>query len=220
MAEDALEILKRVPELKEIAGTYKEMCEEDRKTLRDTLKTLVEEIRKRPQATIPDLEIEKMRSAIRSTRAAAPDMSGQAESFANKVAGYLCPAMEEAAQKAVSGKKFPVMVEHVMKGELWTYASEAARKHIVILYAVISILVAGLTTTGIIYFNSWVHWGYRLERVCEDRRQDNSHLKGREDVFQVARQQFKASKEEREAFKNAVRMQEVRLEGLPPVPVE
>lgn len=220
MAEDALEILQRVPELKEIAETYKEMCEEDRETLRETLQILLKKLEERPAAYLPDEVYDRMAHTISHTKMAAPDMSNQAESFANKVADYLRPAMEEAAHNAVSGKKFPVVVEHVMKGELWTYASEAARKHIIILYAVIGILVAGFTTAGIVYFNSWVHWGYRLERVCEDSRQDNPHLKGREDVFLVARQQFKAGKEEKEKFKQIVRECEVELEGLPPVPVE
>ena len=177
MAEDALEILQRVPELKEIAETYKEMCEEDRKTLRDTLKTLVEEIRKRPQATIPDSEIEKMKSAIRSARAAAPDMSGQAESFANKVAALLDNKIGNVLEKKAESVVGTIKVEHTHNhwNRLGQFASsETSEKWITGLAWTVVILLAALVIihlriTGVITW-SWhdMFWD-GLQKVHPER---------------------------------------------------
>ena len=214
MAEDALELLQRIPELKEIAETYKEMCEEDRRTIHETLQILLDKLDVQPAAYLPEEEYDRLVDTISHTRMGAPDLSSQAQSFAQQVAGYIEPAMKEAAQNAIAGKKFPVLVEHVTKGELWTYASKAARKHIIILYWVIAFLITGLTAAGVVYFNSWVYWGYRMEKVCKDSRQDNPNFKGREDSFQLAREHFNAGKEEKELFKNIIRQEEIRLDGL------
>ena len=88
--KSALEILQEVPELKEIAETYKEMAEEERNTLRETLATLIEEIRKRPEAHFSDTEIARAVNSI-NAQLKAPDITStqvdnMAQTIANKTA--------------------------------------------------------------------------------------------------------------------------------------
>jgi len=185
------------------------------KTLNDkTVEKVTDALKDRPAAYVPDTELRK----IGNIRLAAPDLTEQAEPFASKVATYLGPSVQKAVDNYLENKKFKLTHEHVTMGQMWQYAEDAAKKRIIILSIAVGVLIAGLTGAGIAYFNSWVHWGYRLEKVCNDSRQTNKNLKDRQDIFDFARRQFKKGKQEREDFKKAVRDIEEELNQLPPVP--
>ena len=213
--QNALEILKQVPELKGICDIYKEMNKESQEVLRESLATLLEEIKKRPQAVIPDTEIERIKSVISTTRVAAPDMSGQAETFASKIATYMGPAVQKALDNYLENKQFKLTHEHVTMGQLWRYAEDAAKKRVIILSIVTGLLIAGLVGAGMAYFNSWVYWGFRLEKVCNDPRQTDKDLKGRKIIFDLARKEFKNGK--KDDFKDFIRYTEEDLKKLPPM---
>ena len=105
MEDDIIELLKQVPEMKKVAETFKETSEADRQTLRESLKTLVDEIHKRPAAYIPETEINKIRVAISNSVARAPDMSGQVDRIANDIA-------RRAASILANDTEIKVGVEH------------------------------------------------------------------------------------------------------------
>ena len=187
------------------------------KTLNDkTVEKVTDAVKERPAAYVPESELRK----IGNIRLAAPDLTEQAESFASKVATYMGPAVEKALNNYLENKKFKLLHEHVTKGQLWQYAEDAAKKRIKILSIIVGVLITGLTGAGIVYFNSWIHWGYRLEKICKDPRQTNKNLKDRQDIFDLARRQFKKGEQEKENFKNAIRDKEEELNLLPPVTLE
>lgn len=215
MAEDALEILKRVPELKDISETYKEMCEEDRKTLRETLKTLVEEIHKRPQAIIPESEYAKLRQAISTTKAAAPDMSEETDRIAKDVATKTAALLAQGIKQEVKHVHEHKHTHYNMMGQF--ASSETNRKVMRTLVLIIVTLVLGISTAGFFYFNSWVHWGYRLEKVWQSPRHNNEKMKDRTDAFALSRKAFKEGGAAEENFKHTVKDLEIWLDEQPPL---
>jgi|GEM_PF-3823659 len=213
------ELLNAIPELRQIAETYREISEEDRATIRDTLKQLLQAINNRPLATIPNEEIEKLRRAIKeticSTEMKAPDMIPQAQLFAREVALYLRDNIEIAAAEAMRGKKFPMVVEHVMSHELWRYCEPTVKRWLLILSVLAVISIGGLTTIGFKYFGGWVYWGKRLENVCTDSRQTDEFLKTLENCYDYTRREFMSCDEEKESLKADIRAYEKELSQKP-----
>ena len=190
---------------KDAAETYK--------TLNDkTVEKVAEALKERPAAYVPDEELKK----IGSVQLTAPNLTDQAESLASKVATFLGPAVQKAVDNYLKNKKFRLTHEHVTMGQLWQYAEEAAKKRIIILSIIVGILIAVLTGAGIVYFDSWVYWGYRFERVCNDPQQTEKVLKDRQDIFDLARRQFKKGKQGKEDFKKGVKDVEKMLRELSP----
>ena len=208
-------IIKSEQEAKDFKSggqSYKEAADTYRAINDKTIEKVADSLKERPAAYIPESELRK----IGNIRLQAPNLSGQAKSFATEVATYLGPAVQEAVDKYLENKKFKVAHEHyhTTMGQLWQYAEEASRKKIKSLLIILAILVVGLTIAGFAYFDSWVYWGYRLENVCKDTRQTKESFKNITDIFDRVKQGFEQGEESKERIKGIIRKEEDRLNGL------
>ncbi len=207
--ENIINLVQQVQELIQTIETYKETAEKSQEIIQRAMKSLSVEIQKRPQAEFSESEIKKIKEAISSTRMAAPDLIDQAEKFSEITA-------EKTAERLSNRVVVHVKQEHTHNHNHFSMigqfaSNETNRRVMRILVSFIIILSLMIGGGFYAYMTSWVHWGYRLERVCQDPRQNIEKLKGRTDAFIISRNAFKKGKKEREEFKHIVRINEQEL---------
>ena len=88
--EILIEALGQIPELVEAAKTYKASNEK-------TISTMSMAIKKRPEAEIPQKEVEKVTNAVKATPCALPDT----DDFLKAIAGMMRPIIHQEVKEAV-----------------------------------------------------------------------------------------------------------------------
>ena len=88
--EILIEALGQIPELVEAAKTYKASNEK-------TISTMSMAIKKRPEAEIPQKEVEKVTDAVKATPCALPDT----DDFLKAIAGMMRPIIHQEVKEAV-----------------------------------------------------------------------------------------------------------------------
>lgn len=158
--EILIEALGQVPELVEAAKTYKESNEK-------TISTMSTAIKKRPEAVIPQNEVEKVTNAVKATPCALPDT----EDFLKAIAGVMRPVIQQEVKNAIDTTKIVLQHEHTHRHHslsgFWDMVDEAAKKWIIGL-SILVVVSLGIIAYGIHYMrNSELFLGQRCLEIYE-----------------------------------------------------
>ena len=99
--EILIEALGQIPELVEAAKTYKASNEK-------TISTMSMAIKKRPEAEIPQKEVEKVTNAVKATPCALPDT----DDFLKVIAGMMRPIIHQEVKEAAGATKIKIQHDH------------------------------------------------------------------------------------------------------------
>ena len=147
--KDIVEALEKAPELVKAAETFKE-------TSGHIISSFANAIKKRPQAEIPESELQK----ISQTPCAPPDVDSFSKALVQKVAGDIGSTIKEKVDEALEGATVKVQHTHsyCIEKDLKEFAdirlwnrSIAFGLTSVVLAAIIAIIV-------IVHFNSEAYW--------------------------------------------------------------
>lgn len=152
--EILIEALGQIPELVEAAKTYKASNEK-------TISTMSMAIKKRPEAEIPQKEVEKVTDAVKATPCALPDT----DDFLKAIAALLRPIIHQEVKEAVGATKIKIQHEH--RHDHYSYSAsfdminDTAKKWIIVLGISVVVLL-GIIAYGIHYMrNSELFLGKR-----------------------------------------------------------
>ena len=122
--EILIEALGQIPELVEAAKTYKASNEK-------TISTMSMAIKKRPEAEIPQKEVEKVTDAVKATPCALPDT----DDFLKAIAGMMRPIIHQEVKEAVGATKIKIQHEHrhdhYSYSASWSMVKDTAKKWII-----------------------------------------------------------------------------------------
>ena len=154
--KDIVEALEKAPELVKAAETFKE-------TSGHIVSSLADAVKKRPQAEIPESELQK----ISETPCAPPDMDSFSKALAQKIAGGIGTLIQDKVNEAL--KNATVSVQHTH-----SYCIERDLKEIAdirlwnrsIAFGLTSVVLAAiLAIIAIAYYNSETYWGKQYYKV-------------------------------------------------------
>lgn len=145
-----------MPGLVEAAKTFKEISGH-------ILSSVADAIKKRPQAEIPDSELQK----IAATPCAPPEMDSFVKEFAYKVAVAIGPIIKDKVNEAL--KDATVTVQHThsycFERDLKEVADTRLRKRCIAFGLTSLVLASIITIIGIAHFNSETYWGRQFNKV-------------------------------------------------------
>ena len=159
-SEILIEALGQVPDLVEAAKTYKASNEK-------TITTMATAIKERPEAVIPQTEVEKVTEAVKVTPCALPDT----EKFVNKIANIIRPIIQQEIKDAIGVTKFTLKHEHKhthhsLSG-FWNIVNDVAKKWIIVL-AISTLILAATLITGVVHLvNSEMYLGKKYMEIYE-----------------------------------------------------
>lgn len=158
--EILIEALGLVPDLVEAAKTYKESNEK-------TITTMATAIKKRPEAVIPQAEVNKVTEAVKATPCALPDT----EKLVNKIANIIRPIIIQEVKEAVGATKINLKHEHTHNHysytASWSMVKGAAKKWIIGL-AMSTLVLAATLITGIVHLtNSEMYLGKKYMELYD-----------------------------------------------------
>ena len=141
--EILIEALGQIPELVEAAKTYKASNEK-------TISTMSMAIKKRPEAEIPQKEVDKVTDAVKATPCALPDT----DDFLKAIVGLMRPIIHQEVKEAVGATKIKVQHEHrhdhYSYSASWSMVKDTAKKWIIGL-AMSNLILAATLVTGLVH---------------------------------------------------------------------
>ena len=158
--EILIEALGQIPELVEAAKTYKESNEKIVSTMSTAIKT-------RPEAVIPQNEVEKVTDAVKATPCALPDT----DDFLKAIAGLMRPIIQHEVKEAVGATKIKIQHEH--RHDHYSYSAsfdminDTAKKWIIGL-AISTLMLTATLITGIVHLmNSEMYLGKKYMEMYD-----------------------------------------------------
>lgn len=158
--EILIEALGQIPELVEAAKTYKASNEK-------TISTMSMAIKKRPEAEIPQKEVEKVTDAVKATPCALPDT----DDFLKVIAGMMRPIIHQEVKEAVGATKIKVQHEHrhdhYSYSASWSMVKDTAKKLIIGLAISTLILTVTLVAVLVHFTNSEMYLGKKYMELYQ-----------------------------------------------------
>lgn len=158
--EILIEALGQIPELVEAAKTYKASNEK-------TISTMSMAIKKRPEAEIPQKEVEKVTNAVKATPCALPDT----DDFLKVIAGMMRPIIHQEVKEAVGATKIKVQHEHTHRhysySASWSMVKDTAKKLIIGLAISTLILTVTLVAVLVHFTNSEMYLGKKYMELYQ-----------------------------------------------------
>ena len=158
--EILIEALGQIPELVEAAKTYKASNEK-------TISTMSMAIKKRPEAEIPQKEVEKVTDAVKATPCALPDT----DDFLKAIVGLMRPIIQHEVKEAVGATKIKVQHEHTHRHYSYSASfdmiNDTAKKWIIGL-AVSTLILAATLVIGLVHLtNSEMYLGMKYMEIYD-----------------------------------------------------
>ena len=158
--EILIEALGQIPELVEAAKTYKASNEK-------TISTMSMAIKKRPEAEIPQKEVEKVTNAVKATPCALPDT----DDFLKAIAGMMRPIIQHEVKEAVGATKIKVQHEHTHRHYSYSASfdmiNDTAKKWIIGL-AMSTLILAATLVIGLVHLmNSEMYLGKKYMEIYD-----------------------------------------------------
>ena len=149
-SKELVDALVQIPDLVEAAKTLKE-------SLGHVISSFADALKKRPQAEIPDSELQK----IAATPCAPPQMDSVVKDFANKVVGAIEPIIKDKVNEALKGATVTVQHTHsyCIEKDLKEYADIRLWNRSIAFGLTSVVLVAIIVIIAIVHFNSETYWG-------------------------------------------------------------
>ena len=158
--EILIEALGQIPELVEAAKTYKASNEK-------TISTMSMAIKKRPEAEIPQKEVEKVTDAVKATPCAQPDT----DDFLKAIAGMMRPIIHQEVEEAVGATKIKIQHEHrhdhYSYSASWSMVKDTAKKWIIGLAMSTLILTVTLVAVLVHFTNSEMYLGKKYMELYQ-----------------------------------------------------
>ena len=158
--EILIEALGQIPELVEAAKTYKASNEK-------TISTMSMAIKKRPEAEIPQKEVEKVTDAVKATPCALPDTGD----FLKAIAALMRPIIHQEVKEAVGATKIKVQHEHTHRhysySASWSMVKDTAKKLIIGLAISTLILTVTLVAVLVHFTNSEMYLGKKYMELYQ-----------------------------------------------------
>ena len=158
--EILIEALGQIPELVEAAKTYKASNEK-------TISTMSMAIKKRPEAEIPQKEVEKVTDAVKATPCALPDT----DDFLKAIAGMMRPIIQHEVKEAVGATKIKVQHEHTHSHYSYSASfdmiNDTAKKLIIGLAISTLILTVTLVAVLVHFTNSEMYLGKKYMELYQ-----------------------------------------------------
>ena len=158
--EILIEALGQIPELVEAAKTYKASNEK-------TISTMSMAIKKRPEAEIPQKEVEKVTNAVKATPCALPDT----DDFLKVIAGMMRPIIHQEVKEAVGATKIKIQHEHrhdhYSYSASWSMVKDTAKKWIIGLAMSTLILTVTLVAVLVHFTNSEMYLGKKYMELYQ-----------------------------------------------------
>lgn len=158
--EILIEALGQIPELVEAAKTYKASNEK-------TISTMSMAIKKRPEAEIPQKEVEKVTNAVKATPCALPDT----DDFLKVIAGMMRPIIHQEVKEAVGATKIKIQHEHrhdhYSYSASWSMVKDTAKKLIIGLAISTLILTVTLVAVLVHFTNSEMYLGKKYMELYQ-----------------------------------------------------
>ena len=158
--EILIEALGQIPELVEAAKTYKASNEK-------TISTMSMAIKKRPEAEIPQKEVEKVTDAVKATPCALPDT----DDFLKAIAGMMRPIIHQEVKEAVGATKIKIQHEHrhdhYSYSASWSMVKDTAKKWIIGLAMSTLILTVTLVAVLVHFTNSEMYLGKKYMELYQ-----------------------------------------------------
>ena len=158
--EILIEALGQIPELVEAAKTYKASNEK-------TISTMSMAIKKRPEAEIPQKEVEKVTNAVKATPCALPDT----DDFLKVIAGMMRPIIHQEVKEAVGATKIKVQHEHTHRHYSYSASfdmiNDTAKKWIIGLAMSTLILTVTLVAVLVHFTNSEMYLGKKYMELYQ-----------------------------------------------------
>lgn len=158
--EILIEALGQIPELVEAAKTYKASNEK-------TISTMSMAIKKRPEAEIPQKEVEKVTDAVKATPCALPDT----DDFLKAIAGMMRPIIHQEVKEAVGATKIKIQHEHrhdhYSYSASWSMVKDTAKKLIIGLAISTLILMVTLVAVLVHFTNSEMYLGKKYMELYQ-----------------------------------------------------
>lgn len=158
--EILIEALGQIPELVEAAKTYKASNEK-------TISTMSMAIKKRPEAEIPQKEVEKVTDAVNATPCALPDT----DDFLKAIAGMMRPIIHQEVKEAVGATKIKIQHEHrhdhYSYSASWSMVKDTAKKLIIGLAISTLILTVTLVAVLVHFTNSEMYLGKKYMELYQ-----------------------------------------------------
>ena len=158
--EILIEALGQIPELVEAAKTYKASNEK-------TISTMSMAIKKRPEAEIPQKEVEKVTDAVKATPCALPDT----DDFLKVIAGMMRPIIHQEVKEAVGATKIKVQHEHTHRHYSYSASfdmiNDTAKKWIIGLAMSTLILTVTLVAVLVHFTNSEMYLGKKYMELYQ-----------------------------------------------------
>ena len=144
----------------EAAKTYKASNEK-------TISTMSMAIKKRPEAEIPQKEVEKVTDAVKATPCALPDT----DDFLKAIAGMMRPIIHQEVKEAVGATKIKIQHEHTRRHYSYSASfdmvNDTAKKWIIGLAMSTLILVATLVIGLVHLTNSEMYLGMKYMELYQ-----------------------------------------------------
>ena len=158
--EILIEALGQIPELVEAAKTYKASNEK-------TISTMSMAIKKRPEAEIPQKEVEKVTNAVKATPCALPDT----DDFLKAIASMMRPIIHQEVKEAVGATKIKIQHEHrhdhYSYSASWSMVKDTAKKLIIGLAISTLILTVTLVAVLVHFTNSEMYLGKKYMELYQ-----------------------------------------------------
>lgn len=158
--EILIEALGQIPELVEAAKTYKASNEK-------TISTMSMAIKKRPEAEIPQKEVETVTDAVKATPCALPDT----DDFLKAIVGLMRPIIHQEVKEAVGATKIKVQHEHTHRhysySASWSMVKDTAKKLIIGLAISTLILTVTLVAVLVHFTNSEMYLGKKYMELYQ-----------------------------------------------------
>lgn len=158
--EILIEALGQIPELVEAAKTYKASNEK-------TISTMSMAIKKRPEAEIPQKEVEKVTNAVKATPCALPDT----DDFLKVIAGMMRPIIHQEVKEAVGATRIKIQHEHrhdhYSYSASWSMVKDTAKKLIIGLAISTLILTVTLVAVLVHFTNSEMYLGKKYMELYQ-----------------------------------------------------
>jgi len=154
--KDIVEALEQVPALVKAAETFKA-------TSGHIVSSLADAVKQRPQAEIPESELQK----ISETPCAPPDVASFSKALVQKVAEDIGSTIKEKVDEALKGATVAVQHTHsyCFERDLKEVADMRLTKRCMIFGLTSLVLASIITIIGIAHFNSETYWGRQFNKV-------------------------------------------------------
>ena len=156
--KDIVEALEKAPELVKAAETFKA-------TSGHIVSSLADAVKQRPQAEIPESELQK----ISKTPCAPPDVASFSKALVQEVAGDIGTVIQNKVNEALKGATVTVQHTHThsycIERDLKEYADTRLWNRSIAFGLTSVVLAAIIVIIAIVHFNSETYWGKQYYKV-------------------------------------------------------